>query len=47
MLLGFVAGLVAVGALALLVPDIRDVVVLLLLVNLPAELFAPEPFAGR
>lgn len=38
-LLGFGAGLVAVGALALLVPDIRDVVVLLLLVNLPAELF--------
>ena len=38
-LLGFGAGLVAVGALALLLPDIRDVVVLLLLVNLPAELF--------
>lgn len=38
-LLGFGAGLVAVGALALLLPDLRDVVVLLLLVNLPAELF--------
>jgi uncharacterized membrane protein YfcA len=38
-LLGFGAGLVAVGALALLVPDLRDVVVLLLLVNLPAELW--------
>jgi uncharacterized membrane protein YfcA len=38
-LLGFGAGLVAVGGLALLVPDLRDVVVLLLLVNLPAELF--------
>lgn len=37
-LLGFGSGLVAVGALALLLPDIRDVVVLLLLVNLPAEL---------
>ena len=38
-LLGFGAGLVAVGTLALLLPDVRDVVVLLLLVNLPAELF--------
>jgi uncharacterized membrane protein YfcA len=38
-MLGFGAGLVAVGALALLLPDVRDVVVLLLLVNLPAELF--------
>jgi uncharacterized protein len=38
-LLGFGAGLVAVGALALLLPDIRDGVVLLLLVNLPAEVF--------
>lgn len=38
-LLGFGAGLVAVGALALIVPDLHDVVVLLLLVNLPAELF--------
>lgn len=38
-LLGFGAGLVAVGSLALLLPDVRDVVVLLLLVNLPAELF--------
>ena len=38
-LLGFGAGLVAVGALALLLPDLRDGVVLLLLVNLPAEIF--------
>ena len=38
-LLGFGAGLVAVGALALLLPDLRDGGVLLLLVNLPAELF--------
>lgn len=38
-LLGFGAGLVAVGALALLLPDVRDGVVLLLLVNLPAEIF--------
>jgi uncharacterized membrane protein YfcA len=38
-LFGFGAGLIAVGALALVLPDIQDVVVLLLLVNLPAELF--------
>lgn len=38
-LLGFGAGLVAVGALALLLPDLRDGVVLLLLVNFPSELF--------
>jgi uncharacterized membrane protein YfcA len=38
-LLGFGAGLVAVGALALVMPEIRDVVVLLLLVNLPAEMW--------
>lgn len=38
-LLGFGAGLVAVGALALLFPDVRDGVVLLLLVNLPTEVF--------
>jgi hypothetical protein len=38
-LLGFGAGLIAVGALALLLPELRDVVVLLLLVNLPAELW--------
>lgn len=37
--LGFGAGLIAVGGLALLVPELRDVVVLLLLVNLPAELW--------
>jgi uncharacterized membrane protein YfcA len=36
-LLGFGAGLVAVGALALILPDLRDVVVLLLLLGLPAE----------
>lgn len=37
-LFGFGSGLIAVGALALVFPDIQDVVVLLLLVNLPAEL---------
>ena len=35
---GFGAGLIAVGTLALVFPDIKDVVVLLLLANLPAEL---------
>lgn len=38
-LLGFGAGLIAVGTLALVVPNLQDVVVLLLLVNLPAELY--------
>ena len=38
-LFGFGSGLIAVGSLALVFPDIRDVVVLLLLVNLPAELW--------
>ena len=38
-LFGFGAGLIAVGSLALVFPEIKDVVVLLLLVNLPAELF--------
>ncbi len=38
-LFGFGSGLIAVGALALVFPDIRDVVVLLLLVNLPAEVW--------
>lgn len=38
-LFGFGSGLIAVGALALVFADIRDVVVLLLLVNLPAELW--------
>jgi uncharacterized membrane protein YfcA len=38
-MLGFGAGLIAVGALALLMPDLQDVVVLLLLVNLPAEVW--------
>lgn len=38
-LFGFGAGLIAVGTLALVVPEIRDVVVLLLLVNLPAEIW--------
>jgi len=37
-LFGFGSGLTAVGTLALLFPEIKDVVVLLLLVNLPAEL---------
>lgn len=36
---GFGSGLIAVGGLALIVPELRDVVVLLLLVNVPAELF--------
>jgi uncharacterized membrane protein YfcA len=38
-LLGFGAGLIAVGAMALLLPELQDAVVLLLLVNLPAELY--------
>ena len=38
-LLGFGAGLIAVGFLALLLPELKDTVVLLLLVNLPAELY--------
>ena len=38
-LLGFGAGLIAVGTLALVLPEIRDVVVIVLLVNLPAEIF--------
>lgn len=37
-LFGFGSGLIAVGSLALLFPELKDVVVLLLLVNLPAEL---------
>jgi len=37
-LFGFGAGLIAVGTLALVFPDIQDIVVLILLVNLPAEL---------
>ncbi len=36
---GFGAGLIAVGSLALIFPQMQDVVVLLLLVNLPAELW--------
>jgi len=36
-LFGFGSGLIAVGSLALIFPEIQDVVVLLLLVNLPAE----------
>jgi len=38
-LFGFGAGLIAVGSLALFMPDLKDAVVLLLLVNIPAELF--------
>jgi uncharacterized membrane protein YfcA len=38
-LLGFGAGLIAVGSLALLLPELKDAVVILLLVNLPAELY--------
>lgn len=37
-LFGFGSGLIAVGSLALVFPELKDVVVLLLLVNLPAEL---------
>ena len=37
-LLGFGAGLIAVGALALVLPDVRDVVVLLLVLSVPVEL---------
>ncbi len=35
---GFGSGLIAVGALALVLPELQDVVVLLLLVNIPSEL---------
>ncbi len=38
-LLGFGAGMVAVGLLALVMPELRDVIVILLLVNLPAEAY--------
>jgi len=38
-LLGFGAGLIAIGIIAMAVPDVREVVVLLLLLNLPAELW--------
>ncbi len=38
-LFGFGAGLIAVGSLALVYSNMQDVVVLLLLVNLPAELW--------
>ncbi|HOC43318.1 MAG TPA: sulfite exporter TauE/SafE family protein [Thermoanaerobaculales bacterium] len=38
-LLGFGAGMVAVGLLALILPELRDVIVILLLVNLPAEAY--------
>jgi uncharacterized membrane protein YfcA len=38
-LFGFGAGLIAVGAMAVFLPSVTDVVVLLLLVSLPAELF--------
>lgn len=38
-LFGFGAGLIAVGLLALFIPAIKDIVVVLLLLNLPAELF--------
>jgi len=36
---GFRAGLIVVGALTLVLPTVQDVVVLLLLINVPAELF--------
>ncbi|MGB6337662.1 MAG: sulfite exporter TauE/SafE family protein [Thermoanaerobaculia bacterium] len=38
-LLGFGAGLISVGTMALLLPELKDAVVLLLLVSLPAELW--------
>jgi uncharacterized membrane protein YfcA len=38
-LFGFGVGLIAVGSLALFMPELRDIVVLILLVNLPAEVF--------
>jgi len=38
-LFGFGAGMIAVGALAVVLPEVRDVVVILLLVNFPPELF--------
>jgi uncharacterized membrane protein YfcA len=36
-LFGFGAGLIAIGALGLVLPEIQDAVVLLLLINLPSE----------
>ena len=38
-LFGFGAGLIAVGGMALFLPDVTDVVVLLLLASVPSELF--------
>ena len=38
-LFGFGSGLISVGLLALVFPSLQDVVVMLLLVNLPAEMF--------
>lgn len=38
-LFGFGSGLVTVAILALVLPDLQDVVVLILLINLPAVLF--------
>ncbi|MCP4679387.1 MAG: sulfite exporter TauE/SafE family protein [Deltaproteobacteria bacterium] len=38
-MLGFGAGLIAVGTLAVFFPNMRDVVVMLLVVNLPAEAY--------
>lgn len=38
-LFGFGSGLIAVGGLALVLPELKDVVVILLLISLPAELF--------
>jgi uncharacterized membrane protein YfcA len=38
-LFGFGAGMIAVGSLALFMPELRDVVVLLLLINLPPEIW--------
>ncbi|MCB9554462.1 MAG: sulfite exporter TauE/SafE family protein [Deltaproteobacteria bacterium] len=38
-LIGFGAGMIAVGALAMLLPSLQDSVVVLMLVNMPVELF--------
>lgn len=44
---GFGSGLIAVGGLALLFPEIKDVVVVLLLVNIPAEIWVCWQSRGK
>jgi len=39
---GFGSGLIAIGSLALLFPELKDAVVLLLLVNIPAEILVTK-----